>query len=115
MAQMPVPISSAPQPKRLHPSRGPPAIQRAQPEVKMATPSDTKVVVMLYRRVMGSDMAIMPMKCMDQMPTPMATAPPISQNRTCRALEAATRAASDSAVYDTSTATTMDRVTNHEL
>ena len=47
---------------------------------------------------MGSDMAIMPMKCMDQMPMPIAMAPPISQMRCNSARAAATRAASESAV-----------------
>ena len=64
----------------------------------MATPSETTVVATLYRSTMGREKAIMPMKCIDQMPMPIATAPPTRQNQTCSGLAAATRAASDSAV-----------------
>ena len=63
----------------------------------MATASETKVSAMSYRSAMGSEMAIMPMKCMDQMPVPMAMAPPATQMRTWLGSAAATRAASDNA------------------
>ncbi len=115
MAQMPVPISRAPPAKRRQPKRAPPAMPMAHPEVSMATPSETKVVVTLYRSTMGSEKAIMPMKCIDQMPMPMAIAPPTRQNQTCTGLAFATRAASDSAVYETSTATAMESATRDGL
>ena len=63
----------------------------------MATASETKVSAMSYRSAMGREKAIMPMKCIDQMPVPMAIAPPATQMRTWLGSAAATRAASDNA------------------
>ena len=52
---------------------------------------------------------------MDQMPTPMAKAPRISQARPAEPFDSATRAASPSAVYDTRMATAMESATSPEL
>src|SRR6185437_1456955 len=63
---------------------------------------------------MGSENASMPTKCMDHTPQPIETAPPASQRRAegLRALFA-TREERFSAVYETKTATTMERRTSH--
>ncbi len=57
----------------------------------------------------------MPMKCIDQMPMPMATAPPSSHRRPPPRPASATRAASLSAVYETTIATRMESATSQGL
>ena len=53
----------------------------------------------------------MPMKCIDQMPVPMATAPPTSQSCADDPFARATLAASRSAVWDTTMATSIESST----
>lgn len=65
---------------------------------------------------MGSENASMATKCIDQMPTPSAAAPPMRQ--TCRNRgDASTkmRPVRSSAVYDASVATTNDIATSQGL
>ena len=57
----------------------------------------------------------MPMKCMDQMPTPMASEPAASHRRSAGRSLVAIRAASRRAVYETAMATPMERPTSQEL
>ena len=57
----------------------------------------------------------MPMKCMDQMPMPIAAAPPSSHRRPPERPPSATRAASLRAVYATTIATRMESATSQEL
>ena len=57
------------------------AMPKAKPEIMIAMSSEARVVGMSYARAMGSEEASMPMKYIDQMPVPMATAPPESQRR----------------------------------
>ncbi|SIK72394.1 Uncharacterised protein [Mycobacteroides abscessus subsp. abscessus] len=53
----------------------------------------------------------MPMKCMDQMPRPMASAPPVSHTLRATPVVARTRLAIPSAVYDARMATQIDSTT----
>jgi hypothetical protein len=64
---------------------------------------------------MGSENANMPMKCIDQMPNPMETAPRISQALPAEWFDSATREASRNEVKDTKIATPMDRETSQGL
>ena len=82
MAQKPIPVSTAPQLKRRHIKVEPPANHSAHAELKMARPSEPARSGRLSRRAMGGRNAIMPMICIDQMPTPSAIEPPIRQYRT---------------------------------
>jgi len=78
----------------------------------MAMARETSVIATLYERAIGSEKASMPMKCIDQMPQPMATAPPPSQSRPDDPVIRATREDNRSAVWETNTATATDRSTN---
>ncbi len=53
----------------------------------------------------------MPMKCIDQMPNPIATAPPSNHQRATLPCAVASRPAMSNAVYDASTATTIEKPT----
>ena len=53
----------------------------------------------------------MPMKCIDQMPSPMAAAPPASHQRATRPSAVARRPAMSSAVYEARMATSREMVT----
>ena len=53
----------------------------------------------------------MPIKCMAQMPTPMAKPPPSSQTSATRPVEEATRPAISSAVNEASIATSIETIT----
>jgi hypothetical protein len=57
----------------------------------------------------------MPMKCIDQIPLPIALAPPTSHSRDDAPCARATRAESRSAVCDTKMATATDRTTSQGL
>ena len=57
----------------------------------------------------------MPMKCIDQMPMPIAAAPPSNHQRPDEGPASATRAASFRAVYATTMATRMDRPTSQRV
>jgi hypothetical protein len=81
----------------------------------MAMNSEAMVVGMSYARAMGSEKASMPMKCIDQIPLPIASAPPTSQSRDNVPCARATRAESRSAVCDTKMATATDRTTSQGL
>jgi hypothetical protein len=52
------------------------------------------------------------MKCIDQTPDPMENAPPISQKRAGRPLDAVMRVARSRAVYEASVATNTDMMTS---
>jgi hypothetical protein len=58
------------------PIRGLFASASANAAVIMAMNSEATVVGMSYARAIGSDKASMPMKCIDQIPLPVASAPP---------------------------------------
>src|SRR5262245_4432077 len=64
---------------------------------------------------MGRLSASIPMKCMDQMPVPMETAPPASHARAAAPLEAVILEARSSAVYDANDATQTETRTSHGL
>jgi hypothetical protein len=57
----------------------------------------------------------MPMKCIDQMPRPMANAPPSSHEAAAAPAEAVMRDARSSAVYDARIATNNDSATTQLL
>ena len=57
----------------------------------------------------------MPMKCIDQMPMPIAKAPPRSQETAAAPVEAVRREARSSAVYEASTATRNESSTTQVL
>ena len=81
----------------------------------MAIASEANVIEMEYLSGVPTEKASMPMKCIDQTPVPIATAPPSSQLRPTVPRDSATRAASLSTVYETTIATTMERVTSQGL
>ena len=92
------------------------AMPKAKPEMMMAMSSEARVVGMSYARAMGSEKASMPMKCIDQMPLPIASAPPMSHNRLeGAAFVRATRAERLRAVCETNIATATDSATNQGL
>jgi hypothetical protein len=81
MAEMPAPRRTGPTGRCEKLIRGLFAMPKAKPEIMIAMSSEARVVGMSYARAMGSEEASMRMKCIDQMPVPMATAPPESQRR----------------------------------
>ncbi len=99
MAEMPPPSSSAPAERCTKLIRGLFAILKANAEVIIAMNSEVIVVGMSYARAIGSEKASMPMKCIDQMPQPMASAPPLSQSLDGTPSLRATRAERLSAVW----------------
>src|SRR6185312_10828587 len=112
MAEMPMPMAIAPMLSRRRLTSGRLARASAKPDTAMAITSEVRVIGMLYASGMGSEKASMPMKCMDQMPEPIATAPPTAQMRAAGPFERATRDARLNAVYDTNTATATDSSTS---
>jgi hypothetical protein len=64
---------------------------------------------------MGAENAIMPMKCIDQMPMPMDTDPNASQGQLEEPCDSATRAARRSDVKDAKIAMPIDRDTSQGL
>ncbi len=84
-------MTMAPTASRSRPICGRLEIARAKPDTAMAIASEAAVIVMSYDRGMGREKASMPMKCIDQMPHPMATAPPSTQIRADRSLDRPTR------------------------
>ena len=98
MAEMPAPITRPPIPSRANPRCAPLESLMATPEVTIAIARDKSVVGTSYRRGIGNEKASMPMKCMDQMPIPIANAPPRSHHRLTERSAAATWAASFNAV-----------------
>src|SRR5688572_16203924 len=90
-------------------------VYSANPETTTAISSESSVIGRSNAIGMGSSNASMPMKCMDQMPAPMAKAPQTSQYQERFSLADATRPARSSAVYDAMIATTMERVTSAGL
>src|SRR6185437_13228816 len=109
MAEMPMPMTMAPTLSRAKLTSARLARASAKPDTAMAISSEVTVMGMLYASGIGSEKASIPMKCMDQMPEPMATAPPMAQRRAAGPFERATRDARFSAVYETKTATATDR------
>src|ERR1700722_14688858 len=89
------------------------ATERANPEIAMAITREATVRPRSYVRGIGSENANMPMKCIDQMPQPIASAPPTTHIPVLAdVLARATRADRLSAVYDTKIATTIESRTS---
>ncbi len=84
-------MTVAPTASRVSPTCGRLAIESAKTETKMAITSDAMVIVMSYESGIGSEKASMPMKCIDQIPQPMAAPPPRTQMRAEWPLARATR------------------------
>src|SRR3954468_2037088 len=112
MAQMPRPMATAPRARRVSVICGGLAMESAKPEMAMAIASDARVVPTSYDSEIGRENASMPTKCIDQMPQPIATAPPVSHRRAGRWFALDTREERLSAVYETNTATTMESATS---
>ncbi len=112
---MPSPITTALAASATTPIFGRAAIHNAKPEVSIAITSEAIVLGTSYARGMGSENASMPMKCIDQIPPPIATAPPPSQRRADERFAFDTRTARLSAVYETRIATITERLTSHGL
>src|SRR4051812_1799463 len=116
MAEMPRPRRMAPRLRCGKLICGLFAMPKAKPEMTMAMSSEARVVGMSYARAIGSEKASMPMKCIDQMPLPIASAPPMSHNRLDgAALARAVLAERLRAVCDTKTATAIDSAINQGL
>ncbi len=109
---MPRPITVALATRRPSPISARLVIQSANPETTMAIASEPRVIAMLYDKGIGKDRASMPMKCIDQMPQPMATAPPPTHRRIDEPPTREIREESRSAVWETNTATAIDRRTS---
>ncbi len=75
-----MPITVAPVIRRPAPTSALLAIHSAKPDTAMEMASETSVMPMSYDSGTGSEKASMPMKCIDQMPQPMAAAPPTIHN-----------------------------------
>src|SRR5690348_1639553 len=113
---MPPPMHTPATTRRRRPSVPPLIVCNAMYDETMANAIDTKVMRALYGTGIGRLNASMPTKCIDQMPTPMATAPPSSHSLCADPLpEAATRVAMSRATYDAMTATTYDSATIQSL
>src|SRR5580692_4882856 len=92
------------------------ATDSANPEMAMAMTREAIVRPRSYVRGIGSEKASMPMKCIDQMPQPIASAPPTTHMPVLvEFLARATRADRLSAVYDTKIATRIESRTSQEL
>jgi hypothetical protein len=115
MAEIPPPSNSAPSERWKMLIRGVFAIARASAEVIIAMNSEVTVVGMSYARAMGSEKASMPMKCIDQIPLPMASAPPSSHSRDSAPRVRTTRTESPRAVCETKMATATDKATSQGL
>src|SRR5579862_7445872 len=115
MAEIPVPMTSAPAASRGKLVCRVLAIESANPELKIATSKELSVIAMSYVRGMGRENASMPMKCMAQMPVPMAREPPDSHSHEREPGARATRADRRSAVWETTMATRTERTTRLEL
>ena len=81
--------------------------------MRIAITSVPIVLATSYASEMGSENASMPMKCIDQIPPPIAIAPPPSQRRADERFAFDTRTARTSAVYETRIATITERQTSH--
>src|SRR5258708_38874575 len=91
MELMPRPIRTAPGARFRMLSELRVAVYKAKPETTIAMNIDSSVVSTSYAMGIGRLNASMPMKCMDQMPMPMAKAPPSSQEAAAAPVEAAMR------------------------
>src|ERR1700678_4003264 len=115
MAEMPPPSSNAPAERWTKLIRGRLAMPKANAEVTIAMNSEVTVVGKSYESAIGSEKASMPIKCIDQMPQPIASEPPLSQSFDGTPSLRATRAERLSAVWDTKIATATDRNTSQAL
>ena len=79
MLAIPAPSRTALTVSRRQSSVGSLATRSANAEIAIAIPSDVTVMGRLYVSRIGRESASMPMKCIDQIPTPMTTAPPVIQ------------------------------------
>ena len=84
----------------------------ASADAAMATSTDSSTSGTSYCIGTGRSSAIMPTKCMLQMPTPMATAPLSHQKLRPRPRARATRSVNSRATYDASTAITDEIATS---
>src|SRR6476646_7498570 len=100
MEQMPRPIRTPPAARRGKLRELRVTASSAKPETAIAISIEPSVMAMSYDMAMGSRNASMPMKCIDQMPMPIAKAPPSSQETAAAPEEAMMRDARSSAVYD---------------
>src|SRR6202521_5749116 len=86
---------------------------RANPDAATAIRRDRPVIGMSYDTVIGMRNESMPMKCIDQMPDPMAAAPPNNQRGSdLRPWEATTLDVKSRATKDAVIATTIDSSTS---
>src|SRR5690606_22056435 len=100
MLLMPRPIRNAPPINLDVGSSGRLTSHSASAEATIGSSHDSAVIQKSYPIGIGSLNASMPMKCIDQIPVPIAIAPPISQAMAVRPDADATRPAMLSAVYD---------------
>src|SRR5215213_628444 len=80
----------------------------------MAGITDANTNGMLYVTSVGRLKANIPVKCIDQIPMPMANAPLVSQTTRDRPCAAVTRPATSSAVYEAITATRYESATSRK-
>ena len=92
------PIQTAPPISASGPSAGRLAMNKASADAPIATTTESSTRERPYRIGIGRWKASMPMKCMLQMPTPMATEPPASHAKRSAPRAAVILAASSSAV-----------------
>ncbi|MNJ49159.1 hypothetical protein D3C77_443770 [compost metagenome] len=98
MLLIPAPMISAPKPSWIQGKVGWLTSHRAKPDDSPAISNDSKVRVRSYPNEIGRLKASMPMKCIDQIPKPMANAPPLIHRYTARPLAVAMRPVRSSAV-----------------
>ena len=113
MQQMPAPIASDPAARRRTESEPRLATASAIADTATAAIHESNVRNLVYPSAMGNENASMPTKCMDQMPVPMATEPPIHQDRATPRSLVRTRFARSSVTYEAKLATKMDATTTH--
>jgi hypothetical protein len=109
MPAMPIPMIPAAIASAVRVSVGRVTVCSAKPEMMTAMSNDAAVIGRSKAIGIGRCSASIPMKCIDQMPVPMAQAPPISQYLAVRGDAAVRRLARSRATYDASTAMTYER------
>ncbi len=112
---MPRPISTPPAASRRQLRELRVTVSKAKPETTIAISIEAMVIPMSYAIGTGRLKASMPMKCIDQMPIPMANAPPRSQDTAAAPVDAVMREARSSAVYEARAATRNESRTSQWL
>src|ERR1700761_6850019 len=112
MAHTPDPISPAPLVSRVQFIVEKQPRQSANAESAIAIASDRAVIHGAYPMGTGRLKASMPMKCIDQMPMPIATDPPTSHHLDAFPWASVTRPAISSAVYEASIAISTEAITS---